>query len=326
MLSSNGSTSMASVCGSTLALMDAGVPLKRPVAGVAMGLILGENGQFAVLTDIEGMEDHLGDMDFKVAGTANGINALQMDVKVKGITYEMLERALKQARNGRLFILEKMQEAISEPRGQVSPYAPKVVRVMIPVEKIGALIGPGGKTIRRIQEETGVNIDTQDDGTVLIASSDEAMIRKARERIEGLTREAAVGDIFTGKVARITSFGAFVELIPGKDGLLRTEEVGEMEGALEMGQELTVIVKEIDHLGRINLSRRDLLGGSEEPREPASRMPGPRPGGSPMAPRGPMQRSDRRPPGQGPRRSGPGGPGPGRRPPAKPTFRGFTGT
>ena len=155
---------------------------------------------------------------------------------------------------------------------------------MIPVEKIGALIGPGGKTIRRIQEETGVNIDTQDDGTVLIASSDEAMIRKARERIEGLTREAAVGDIFTGKVARITSFGAFVELIPGKDGLLRTEEVGEMEGALEMGQELTVIVKEIDHLGRINLSRRDLLGGSEEPREPASRMPGPRPGGSPMAP------------------------------------------
>ena len=324
-LSSNGSTSMASVCGSTLALMDAGVPLTSPVAGVAMGLIMGEGGSSAVLTDIEGMEDHLGDMDFKVAGTARGINALQMDVKVKGLTFEVLERALGQAREGRLFILDKMREAITEPRDQVNQYAPKMYRMTIPVDKIGVLIGPGGRMIRSIQEELGVSIDTEDDGTVLIGSDDEAMIQKARNRIEGLTRELTVGDIFTGKVQRITSFGAFVELVPGKDGLLRTEEMGEMEDGLELGQELTVMVQEIDHLGRVNLSRRALFGGGDGSGEPSGTQPrppmdrprpaGPRPGFGSR----PGQRSDRRPsPGQGGSRPMPGQD---RRNPPRPPFR-----
>ena len=316
-LSSNGSTSMASVCGSTLALMDAGVPIKKPVAGVAMGLIMGEDGNYAVLTDIQGIEDHLGDMDFKVAGTLNGINALQMDIKVKGLTYDVLERALQQARDGRLFILEKMREAITEPRSNLSPYAPKVFRMVIPVDKIGALIGPGGRTIRAIQEETGVSIDTEDDGTVLIGASDESAIQKARDRVDALTREIAVGDIFTGKVARLTSFGAFVELLPGKDGLVRSEELGDIENGVEIGQEITVMVQEIDHLGRINLSRRALFGNEDGPQGDGNRSPRPpqdrgRPGGS-FGSRGPGQRGDRRPmPGpRGPRPSS----GPGQRPP-----------
>ena len=322
-LSSNGSTSMASVCGSTLALMDAGVPLKRPVAGVAMGLVMGEDGRYSILTDIQGMEDHLGDMDFKVAGTAQGINALQMDIKVKQLPHEVLERALMQARESRLFILEKMREAIADPRPHLSPYAPKVFRMVIPVAKIGALIGPGGKTIRAIQEETGVTIDTQDDGTVLIGSSDEAMIKKARDRIDGLTRELQVGDIFTGKVVRLTSFGAFVELVPGKDGLLRSEEMGDADDRLAMGQELTVIIQNIDHLGRINLSRRALLGGSESPEGAPAGVTSPSynqpPGGGPSPrPGGPGQRGGYRPT---PR---PGG-GPDRRPPPRPGFRRFTG-
>ena len=328
-LSSNGSTSMASVCGSTLALMDAGVPIKSPVAGVAMGLVMGEDGRYSVLTDIEGMEDHLGDMDFKVAGTARGINALQMDIKVKGLTYEVLEQALKQAREGRLSILEKMRQALTEPRPHLSPYAPKVFRMVIPVDKIGALIGPGGRNIRAIQEETGVTIDTEDDGTVIVGSSDDAMIQRARERIEGLTREIVVGEIFTGKVKRLTSFGAFVELLPGKEGLVRMGELGEMEDGLKIGQELTVIIQEIDSMGRINLSRRALFGDSERPPEATDRPPRPpqdrpRQGGPPPGPRGPGQRSDRRPfPGQGGPRPGPGQ---SRRPPSRPTFRGFTGT
>ena len=329
-LSSNGSTSMASVCGSTLALMDAGVPLKSPVAGVAMGLVMGEDGQYAILTDIQGMEDHLGDMDFKVAGTARGINALQMDIKVKELPYEVLEQALKQAKGSRLFILEKMREAIAEPRAHLSPYAPKVFRLVIPVSKIGALIGPGGKTIRAIQEETGVTIDTEDDGTVLIGSSDEASIKKARDRIEGLTRELQVGDIFTGKVVRLTSFGAFVELLPGKDGLLRSEEMGDKDDGLVMGEEITVMVKEIDHMGRINLSRQALFGGTDSPTDVSSRPPPspfqsrPRPGGPGAGSRGPGPRGDRRPPpGQGGPRS-PGGQG--RRPPSRPSYPRFTGT
>ncbi len=325
-LSSNGSTSMASVCGSTLALMDAGVPLTKPVAGVAMGLIIGEEGRSAILTDIEGMEDHLGDMDFKVAGTADGINALQMDIKVKGLTFEVMEKALAQAREGRLFILDKMREAITEPRDHVSEYAPKMYRMTIPVEKIGALIGPGGRVIRSIQEEFGVSIDTEDDGTVLIGSDSDAMIQKARSRIEGLTRDLVVGDIFTGKVQRLTSFGAFVELVPGKDGLLRTEEMGEMEdGGLKLGQELTVMVQEIDHLGRINLSRRTLFGGGDESGEAPARparppfdrpqQGGPRPGFS-----RPGQGGDRRPsPGQGGSRPMPGQD---RRNQPRPPFRG----
>ena len=296
-LSSNGSTSMASVCGSTLALMDAGVPIKRPVAGVAMGLISGENGQFSVLTDIEGFEDALGDMDFKVAGTSEGINALQMDIKVKGITHEVLTQALAQARDARLFILDKIAEAITEPRDHVSEYAPKMVRTTIPIDKIGALIGPGGRNIRSIQEDTGASIDVDDKGSVTIGSSDQSKIDAARARIEGLTRELAVGDIFTGKVTRVTSLGAFVELLPGKDGLLRSSEAGsDLEEEMKVGQELTVMVLEIDAMGRVNLSRRALFEGSEDPDGRPPRASGPRPG--------------QRPPGQRPPfpRSGPGGP------------------
>ena len=305
-LSSNGSTSMASVCGSTLALMDAGVALRSPVAGVAMGLIMGENGRYAVLTDIEGIEDHLGDMDFKVAGTAQGINALQMDIKVKGITFDVLEQALRQAREGRLFILAKMEQAIAEPRPHLSQYAPKMLRVMIPVSKIGAVIGPGGRMIRAIQEETGASIDVDDDGSVTIGSDDDAMIQRAKSRIEGLTRDLVVGDIFTGKVMRLTSFGAFVELLPGKEGLLRTTELADVQNGLKLGQEVTVVVHEIDHLGRINLSQRALLDG---------------PGGPSGTSGGPPDRS----PQDRPRHRGPfvggGGPGQGRRPPPRPTFR-----
>jgi polyribonucleotide nucleotidyltransferase len=326
-LSSNGSTSMASVCGSTLALMDAGVPMKSPVAGVAMGLIMGENGRSAILTDIEGMEDHLGDMDFKVAGTARGINALQMDIKVKGLTYEVLERALEQAREGRLFILAKMEEAIAQPREHLSTYAPKMARMTVPVSKIGVVIGPGGRTIRAMQEETGVTIDVADDGTINIGSNDEAMIQKTKARIEGLTRELVVGDIFTGKVMRLTNFGAFVELLPGKEGLLRTGELGDTENGLKVGQEITVMVQEIDSMGRINLSQRALSGGQDGPRDATSRPPrppqaGPRQGGPPFGSRGgrPGQGGDRSPsPGQGGSRPGPG---PNRRPPPRPTLRG----
>ena len=310
-LSSNGSTSMASVCGSTLALMDAGVPLKNPVAGVAMGLIMGEGGQAAVLTDIAGIEDHLGDMDFKVAGTVNGINALQMDVKVKGLTYDALERALKQAKEGRLFILDKMRATIAEPRDHLSQYAPKMVRIMIPVNKIGVLIGPGGRTIRALQEETGADIDVEDDGSVLIGSSSDAMLRQAKDKIEGLTRDLVVGDIFTGKVVRLTSFGAFVELLPGKDGLIRQVDLKDVADGLSIGQELTVMVQEIDHLGRINLSQRALYGdGEERAPEPAGRPVRPAQD-RPRPPFGPGRQGrpgDSRP-GQGSR------PDPGRRPP-----------
>ncbi len=329
-LSSNGSTSMASVCGSTLALMDAGVPLKRPVAGVAMGLIMGENGRHAILTDIEGMEDHLGDMDFKVAGTVDGINALQMDIKVKGLTYEVLEQALEQAKEGRLFILDKMQQAISTPRSRLSPYAPKMVRMMIPVSKIGAIIGPGGRNIRSLQEEMGVEIEIEDNGTVTIGSHDDVMLQRAKDRIDGLTRDIEVGDIFTGKVMRLTNFGAFVELLPGKEGLVRTEEMGEMDEEPEVSQEITVVVQEIDHLGRINLSRKALFGGGnpgDAPGRPPRPMDRPRQGGGSPAfgSRGPGQRSDRRPGGGqgGPPRSGPGQNR--RPPPPRSNFRGSPG-
>ena len=323
-LSSNGSTSMASVCGSTLALMDAGVAVKGPVAGVAMGLVLGEDGKYAVLTDIEGMEDHLGDMDFKVAGTPQGINALQMDVKVKGLRQDIMEQALKQAKEGRLFILDKMRQAIAQPRDHLSPYAPQVLRMVIPAEKIGLVIGPGGRTIRAIQEETGASIDIEDDGTVLISSADQNMVRKARGRIEGLTRDIVVGDIFTGKVMRLTTFGAFVELVPGKDGLLRLGEQGDMEDELKVGQEITVMVQEVDSMGRINLSRRALFDGPEpssdtppRPAGPSHQQP-PRQGGPPFGSRGPGQRSDRPSPRPGGFRSSPGQGG---RPPARPPFR-----
>ncbi len=332
-LSSNGSTSMASVCGSTLALMDAGVPIKKPVGGVAMGLVMGEDGNYTILTDIEGIEDQLGDMDFKVAGTDQGVTAVQMDIKVKGLTFDILSKALEQARRARLFILDKMAQTISAPRPQLSRYAPKMFRMVIPVDKIGAVIGSGGRTIRSIIEETGATIDIEDDGTVIVGSTDETKARMAMGKIEALTRELAVGDIFTGRVTRVTNFGAFVELLPGREGLVRNAELGDLEDGIKVGQEISVMVTEIDSLGRVNLSRKALFrGGPEEegaaPSQP--RRPGPPPGGFRQRPapyrggdRGPGPRREGRPPGPGggpgrfgsagggfPRRPGPGRPQP----------------
>jgi polyribonucleotide nucleotidyltransferase len=237
--------------------------MKSPVAGVAMGLIMGDEGETAVLTDIQGMEDALGDMDFKVAGTVKGINALQMDIKISGLTYDIMEKALEQAKEARLFILAKMSEAIETPRAQLSPYAPKIFRMIIPVEKIGAVIGPGGRNIRAIIAETGASVDIDDKGVVIIGAVEDDKIQKARQRIENMTRELEVGDIFTGKVVRIVNFGAFVELVPGKDGLLRSEEMASSDNGVTMGQEITVMIVEKDSMGRINLSRRSLF--DEEP-------------------------------------------------------------
>ncbi len=313
-LSSNGSTSMGSVCGTSMALMDAGVPMKAPVAGIAMGLVTDNDGRHAVLSDIQGIEDFLGDMDFKVAGTAAGINALQMDIKLKGLDEEILRQALEQARLGRLHILNKMSEAIEEGRTEMSPYAPKTIRIQIPVEKIGAVIGPGGRVIRGIIEETGASIDVADDGGVTLSSSDQTSIELARSRIEGLTRELVVGDILTGKVNRLASFGAFVELIPGKDGLVRNEDLGDMEEELKVGQEITVMVQEIDSMGRVNVSRRALFGDEEggprpprPARPPQDRGDRPRGGGGGYGNRGGGGGGPRGGGQGGPRGGGPGG-------------------
>ena len=273
-LSSNGSTSMGSVCGTSLALMDAGIPVKAPVAGIAMGLVTSEEGQYAILSDIQGIEDFLGDMDFKVAGTANGVNALQMDIKWTGLTQEILAQALEQARVGRLHIMDKMAEAITTPNRQMSPHAPKMIRLKINPDKIGALIGPGGRVIRGIQEETGTTIDVQDDGSVTIGGVDQTMLEMAQSKVDSLTRELAVGDIFTGKVVRLTNFGAFVELVPGRDGLIRNGDLGDLEEDLTEGQEITVMIHEIDSQGRVNLSRRALFGDDSPP---APRTDSPRP-------------------------------------------------
>jgi polyribonucleotide nucleotidyltransferase len=264
-LSSNGSTSMASVCGNTLSLMDAGVPIKAPVAGVAMGLVKGDD-QLRVLTDIAGLEDAMGDMDFKVAGTKEGITALQMDIKVKGITTEIMETALSQAREARQFILGKILETIPEARAELSPYAPRMYRLSIPQDKIGAVIGPGGRVIRSIIEETGCSIDVEDDGTVFIGSPDEEQAQKAISIVESLTKEVEVGEIYTGKATRLTSFGAFVEILPGKDGLVRLGDLAEVpvrrpEDVVQVGDEVMVMVIEVDDLGRVNLSRRAVLEG-----------------------------------------------------------------
>ena len=286
-LSSNGSTSMGSVCGSTLALMDAGVPIKAPVSGVAMGLITDDSGRYKILTDIQGTEDHLGDMDFKVAGTANGITALQMDIKISGLSTQMMKEALEQARTARIHIMEKMLEVLPEPRAEIKEHAPRIITVKIPVDKIGALIGPGGKNIRALQEETGTKIDIEEDGTVYIASTDSARGKIAQERVEALGENAVVGNIYTGKVVRIADFGAFVEILPGVDGLvhisqLDSERVNKVEDVVGMGDEITVMVTDIDPQGKIRLSRQAVLEGwtAEEAREKDQRKPGGgRPGG-----------------------------------------------
>lgn len=268
-LSSNGSTSMGSVCGTTLALMDAGVPIHAPVAGVAMGLITGEGereGKWAVLTDIQGVEDALGDMDFKVAGTADGVTALQMDIKVKGITYEIMAQALEQAREGRMYIMEKMLDTIDAPREDLSDFAPRIQTVKINPEKIGTVIGPGGKMIRKIQEESGAKIDIEDDGTVNISAVSGDAMQLAIDAVRGLTEEVEVGRIYTGTVKRIVDFGCFVEVLPGKEGLVRTSQLADYHVArpddvVSVGDEITVMAIEIDQQGRVNLSRRAALSG-----------------------------------------------------------------
>jgi len=262
-LSSNGSTSQASVCGSSISLMAAGVPLKAPVAGIAMGLIK-ENDQLAILSDIQGMEDALGDMDFKVAGTEAGITAIQMDIKVDGISKEVLTEALEQARIGRLHILDIMNKEISAPRADLSPYAPRIIILQIKPEKIRDVIGSGGKVINKIIDETGVKIDIQDDGRVFIASVDTASGNRAKEIIENIVREIEVGEVFTGKVVRIMNFGAFVSIPGDKDGLihiskLANERVNAVEDVVNIGDEVLVKVMEIDGQGRINLSRKAML-------------------------------------------------------------------
>jgi len=264
-LSSNGSTSQASVCGSTMALMDAGVPIKAPVAGVAMGLIQDEQtGTISILTDIQGLEDFLGDMDFKVAGTADGITAIQMDIKIKGINREILERALEQARLGRLHILGKMLEVIPEPRKSLSPFAPKIMAFNIDPEKIGEVVGPRGKNINKIIADTGVKIDIEDDGRVFISTNDEVAAAKARGMIEAIVKVIEVGEIYFGKVVRLMNFGAFVELLPGKDGMvhiskLADHRVEKVEDEVKIGDEILVKVVEIDEKGRVNLSRKGLI-------------------------------------------------------------------
>lgn len=261
-LSSNGSTSQASVCGSTLSLMDAGVPIKAPVAGIAMGLIK-EDDDIAILSDIQGMEDFLGDMDFKVAGTRKGVTAIQMDIKIHGLSREILERALKQAHEGREFILGKMLEEIPEPRTELSPYAPRIITMQIDVDKIRTVIGPGGKTINKIISETGVKIDIDDEGQIFIAAPDMESAKAAQDYIEILTAEVEVGKTYKGTVKRIMNFGAFIEVLPGKEGLLHISKmakhrVEKVEDVMNIGDEVEVTVYEIDGQGRINLKRPGL--------------------------------------------------------------------
>jgi polyribonucleotide nucleotidyltransferase len=258
LMSSNGSTSMASVCGSTLALMDAGVPIKKPVAGIAMGLIT-DGKSHLILSDIQGMEDHTGDMDFKVAGTKDGITSMQMDVKIAGISFEILKEALDQAKKGRLFILDQMLKTLPAPRSAISKFAPKIKQVKIPVDKIGELIGPGGRVIRQIIAETGAQVDVNDDGNVSISAPDQAAVNKAVDWVTSLTREVEVGEEFDGTVARIQPFGAFVEILPGKDGLVHvskmsTSYVSDPNQVVKIGDKVHVRVSEIDDLGRINLT------------------------------------------------------------------------
>lgn len=299
-LSSNGSSSMASVCGSTMALMDAGVPISAPVAGIAMGLVTNpETGAYTVLSDIQGIEDALGDMDFKVAGTSEGVTAIQMDIKIRGLSFDVMRQALAQANAGRMFILGKMAETISMPRTELSRFAPRVTTLKVNPEKIGAIIGPGGKMIRAIQEETNTKIDIQDDGTVSIASTDPAGADRAIEKIRGLTQEIRIerGDIYNGKIVSIMPYGAFVELVPGRDGLVHISELSEdpavrlvkVEDMFQVGDEINVMVIDVAPNGKVSLSRRAALTGElpeERPRPPR------REGGD----RGPRRDGGNRPP------------------------------
>jgi polyribonucleotide nucleotidyltransferase len=264
---------MGSVCGSTLSLMDAGVPIKRPVAGIAMGLVT-DGDQMTVLTDIQGMEDHLGDMDFKVAGTEVGITALQMDIKISGVTDEVMTQALSQARDARMQILDLIKATIPAPRAELSDYAPRMTIIKIDPEKIGAVIGPGGKTIRGIQDATGVKIDVQEDGTVFIAGVDGPSAALAAERIHGLVEEPEIGRIYTGKVVRVENYGAFVEFLPGKDGLVHISQLADrrvesVEEEVSLGDEIMVMVISVDDAGKVRLSRQAVLEGwtAEEARE-----------------------------------------------------------
>ena len=285
-LSSNGSTSMASVCGSTLSLLDAGVPLKRPVAGIAMGLIK-EGAKYSILTDIQGMEDHLGDMDFKVAGTERGITALQMDIKIKGISDAIMAEALAQARVARMQILELLQDTIAAPRQALSKYAPRMHALKIDPEKIGLLIGPGGKTIRGLQDRYNVKIDVGEDGTVYISGADGATADQAIEAVSGLVEDAEIGRIYTGRVTRIEPYGAFVEILPGREGMVHISQLSDhrienINDEVAMGDELMVMVTDIDPGGKVRLSRQAVLEDwtPEEARERDSAGRGPRPGGS----------------------------------------------
>ena len=264
-VSSNGSTSMASVCGSTLSLMDAGVPIKAPVAGIAMGLMM-EDDRYQILTDIQGLEDHIGDMDFKVAGTRAGITALQMDIKVAGLSYDILAEALEQAHQARMQILDVIEATIPTPRAELSPYAPRMTILHIDPDKLGAVIGTGGKTVRALQEECDVRIDIEDDGTIYIASTSGPAAEKAQQMIEKLTEEAEIGHIYTGRVVRTTNFGAFVEILPGTDGMVHISQladyrVNSVEDAVRIGDEVMVMVTDVSPEGKIRLSRRAVLEG-----------------------------------------------------------------
>ncbi|MEK7682784.1 MAG: S1 RNA-binding domain-containing protein, partial [Chloroflexota bacterium] len=272
------------VCGSTLALLDTGVPIKAPVAGIAMGLVK-DGDRYTILTDILGIEDQLGDMDFKVAGTRKGITALQMDIKIKGLSPQLMSEALDRARQARLAILDKIEQLMPQPRAELKPHAPRMTVIHINPEKIGAVIGPGGKVIRAIQDETGARIDIEDDGTIYIASTEGAGAEEARKRIEGLVEEAVVGRIYTGSVVRTTEFGAFVEILPNTDGLvhisqLASEHIEKVEDVARVGDEITVMVTDIDPAGKVRLSRTAVLEGwSPEEAMQRDRRPPPRSGG-----------------------------------------------
>ncbi len=305
-LSSNGSTSMATVCAGTLALMDAGVPIKRPVAGISIGLVTGE-GQYVTLTDIQGKEDHMGDMDFKVAGTSQGITAIQLDMKVKYISMDMVSDALYQAMDAREEILAHISETLPAPRGELNRYAPRMESIKIPQDKIGMVIGPGGKTIRGITDETGASVDIQEDGTVVVGSSDGAAADKAIQMIRDLTKEIEIGEIYTGQVVRTTDFGAFISLLPGKDGMVHISELANyrvptVEDEVTVGDEVTVLVTDVDQTGRVRLSRRALLDDSDEDDPVAAALARQQRGG-----RGGQRGGDR-----GPRRDGGGFGGGGR--------------